>query len=274
MSVAVYCKCRIQFVPTNEQRPVVNYSDRSLIELRQLDFAKYSLRGIDVDNNKTEIFNIPFEKGDQYKRGRTADQPDAIRSSVGVFFLNLNAAGQSTFYEGLEACVAELELCAEATPEPPPNDTINTRPLKDAIQVKPVIPNDENDILVDVYKLGQCIRQGDTDGAAVFSKKLAHLRAPLAVNSFKQSKEQPTIKIVIKIDSTDERISNQYKDFSMNVYPSTTVHELRTALEYSKHNLPTNQILFVNGHLAHDKTTMHDLNIQTNSLFVLFIIPS
>jgi len=47
-----FSKCRIQFIPNDQQRPEHDYSDRSLVELRQYDFANFSLRALDIDHNK------------------------------------------------------------------------------------------------------------------------------------------------------------------------------------------------------------------------------
>jgi hypothetical protein len=47
-----FSPCRIQFTPNDEQRAARNYSDRSIIELRQYDFANYSLRALDIENNR------------------------------------------------------------------------------------------------------------------------------------------------------------------------------------------------------------------------------
>ena len=52
MSVVEYSTCRIQFIPSDRQRPERNYSDRSTAELRQYDFADYSLRALDIENNR------------------------------------------------------------------------------------------------------------------------------------------------------------------------------------------------------------------------------
>jgi hypothetical protein len=52
MSIAAYSTCRIQFIPSDGQRSERDYSDRSLIELRQYDFADYSLRALDIEHNK------------------------------------------------------------------------------------------------------------------------------------------------------------------------------------------------------------------------------
>ena len=78
----------------------------------------------------------------------------------------------------------------------------------------------------------------------------------------------------------------------MYVYPSTTVRELRAVVRIEEilsskptnpflfiHQFeaayqypPANQYFFVNGKIAHDQSTMHDLNVGPNSLFVLFLL--
>jgi hypothetical protein len=52
MSSISYSTCRIQFIPTDQQRSERNYSDRSTIELRQYEFPDYSLQALDIENNK------------------------------------------------------------------------------------------------------------------------------------------------------------------------------------------------------------------------------
>lgn len=47
-----FSTCRIQFIPNNRPNAERNYSDRSLVELRQHDFADYAIRTLDIDNNK------------------------------------------------------------------------------------------------------------------------------------------------------------------------------------------------------------------------------
>jgi hypothetical protein len=49
---AGFSTCRIQFIPHDQQRAERNYSDRSTIELRHHDFANFTLRVLDIDNNK------------------------------------------------------------------------------------------------------------------------------------------------------------------------------------------------------------------------------
>jgi hypothetical protein len=95
----------------------------------------------------------------------------------------------------------------------------------------------------------------------------------------------------LKVDSNDQGISDKDTEIEMNVYPSTTVSELRAAVciknelfssmhkifvllkyEYSEIFPASSQYVFVNGHLAYENSTMADLNVRDNSLFVLFII--
>jgi hypothetical protein len=54
MSIIGYSTCRIQFIPNNKQIPERNYSERSIVEIRQFDnITDYSVRAIDVENNNT-----------------------------------------------------------------------------------------------------------------------------------------------------------------------------------------------------------------------------
>jgi hypothetical protein len=54
MSILIYSTCRIEFTPKNKELPERNYSDRSVIEIRQYENnTDYSLRAIDIQNNKT-----------------------------------------------------------------------------------------------------------------------------------------------------------------------------------------------------------------------------
>jgi hypothetical protein len=52
MSVIGYSTCRIQFTSNDEQTPEHDYSDRSIVELRQYDFNDYSLKALDIENVK------------------------------------------------------------------------------------------------------------------------------------------------------------------------------------------------------------------------------
>ena len=47
-----FSRCRIQFTRKGEQRAERDYSDRSVVELRQYDFANFSIRALDIENNR------------------------------------------------------------------------------------------------------------------------------------------------------------------------------------------------------------------------------
>jgi len=53
MNLIVYSTCRIHFLPTARGRSLREYSDRSLIELREDGNGQYFLRGVDVEYNRT-----------------------------------------------------------------------------------------------------------------------------------------------------------------------------------------------------------------------------
>jgi hypothetical protein len=62
MSVIVYSTCHIEFTPMNRELPERNYSDRTIIEIRQYgNNNDFSLRAIDVENNKTVYRNHSFD---------------------------------------------------------------------------------------------------------------------------------------------------------------------------------------------------------------------
>ncbi len=60
MNVVACSTCRIQFTPDDEEEtPEQNYSERSIVELRQNDITDYSIRAIDVENNN--VVRIIFD---------------------------------------------------------------------------------------------------------------------------------------------------------------------------------------------------------------------
>ncbi len=166
----------------------------------------------------------------------------------------------------------------------------------------------------DVYQLGECIKRGRTDDAVDLAKKLSKQRVRLEAKLQDNPREEKSIRYVkncfffnkviinflnrirVRIDTNGRTISNQQKEFKMNVYPSTTIAELRAAVsvknkettfintkvllyffflfkfQYSKDYSPSNQYFFVNGHLAHEKSTMKELDVEQDILFVLFVI--
>ena len=95
-------------------------------------------------------------------------------------------------------------------------------------------------------------------------------------------------RVRIQIDSNAREFNG---NLTMDVYPSTTVRELRAAVSkpslvvhyfpclslfkvgYVQNRIPsTGQYWFVNGHLAYENSTMADLNVQADTLFILFVV--
>ncbi|UJR27349.1 hypothetical protein I4U23_008642 [Adineta vaga] len=274
MSLAAYSTCRIQFL-TNEQRNSVrNYSDRSLVQLKQFDFADYSLLAIDIANNKEEIFNIPLKQKNLYKYGQSPNHPDEVQSENGTYLLWLNSALRTNFHEALDTCFEQISsLNNESTSVPIYQQTPSkSHPSKDP---KPASRINQNDILVNIYQLGEQIRLGHDTEAVDLAKKLAEARVQLKASLWnKNQPEEKTIPIIelnrikVKIDGNQWRNENQDEELVMNVYPSTTIRELRNAFESSHKFSPIYQHFFVNGHLAHDNFTMNDLNIHNMSIEV------
>jgi hypothetical protein len=46
-----FSKGRIQFIPNNQQQDKRNYSDRTVIELREDDLGNITLRALDIEKN-------------------------------------------------------------------------------------------------------------------------------------------------------------------------------------------------------------------------------
>ena len=53
MNVLGYSSCRIEYMPDAEGLPERAYSERSVIELRQVDDEAFNLRAVDVENKRT-----------------------------------------------------------------------------------------------------------------------------------------------------------------------------------------------------------------------------
>jgi hypothetical protein len=95
-----------------------------------------------------EIFNIPFKEADQYKRGKSANHPDEIRSKTGTYRLWLNASSRTSFHEALDGCIDLLRSLQPEPPKPPTPSPIrilpqeNIRPPNE--QPKPTTPPNRN----------------------------------------------------------------------------------------------------------------------------------
>ncbi len=53
MSIIMYSTCRMQYTLNNEENPEREYSDRTLIELRESGNQGFALRALDIEHNKT-----------------------------------------------------------------------------------------------------------------------------------------------------------------------------------------------------------------------------
>ncbi|CAF3204564.1 unnamed protein product, partial [Rotaria sp. Silwood2] len=78
--------------------------------------------------------------------------------------------------------------------------------------------------------------------------------------------------ILVQFDGDEYGVDQHGGTISVDVFPSTTVRELRAAFELAYHYSAFNQYFFVNGNLVHDNSTMRDLKVGPNSLFVLFLL--
>ncbi|CAF0859538.1 unnamed protein product [Adineta steineri] len=265
MSIVAYSTCRIQFISNDSQRSEQNYSDRSLIELRAYDYADYSLRALDMEADKKEIFNIPLRQVDQYKRGRSANQQDEIPTRNGMYYISLNPTSRDEFhkaFDGIFQQIADNEQ-SDVSSQVTNHNRDNSNDVHD-VSVK--------NLLLDIHHLGTCIQQGDSDTAAQLASQLASKPVRLQTKSSKNIREEKPFIVQIQLDGNEYDIDHHGATIPMNVFQSTTVRELRAAFEAVYGNLSVNQYVFVNGHLAHNNSSMSDLNVGPNSLFILFYL--
>ncbi|CAF2175256.1 unnamed protein product [Rotaria magnacalcarata] len=285
MELAAYSKCRIQYRPDNQQLPEINYSDRSIIELRQYDFADYSIRGVDVDNNKLEIFNIPFRKPDQYKRRNGINQPDEIRGSRGIYFLWLFPQTIKKFHEALDVCIEQLNMISanDSNSQSSNEDTDEESNISDDTKIPYEMTGDEIDIpainvvpakelLLDTQRLSKYIQEGDEIAAARLASQFAAQNIRLQAKALQKQNDEASFTIQVQLDGDEYGIDQNGGKFPIDVFRFTKVRELRAAFEFAYQYPPSNQYFFVNGCLAHDDSTMKDLNVGPNSLFILFVL--
>lgn len=126
MSVLAYSSCRIEYTPDDEKRPERAYSERSVIELRQGNDERFSLRAVDVENKRTvrrknftkfdcprvclskEIFNVPLKNPHQYQIGGSEVQPDEMEHNNGTYRFWLPSDSGDPFHETLCAVLEAL----------------------------------------------------------------------------------------------------------------------------------------------------------------------
>ncbi|CAF1043360.1 unnamed protein product [Adineta ricciae] len=261
MSLACYCTCRIQFIPRGQQNSQNNYSERSIVQLMQHDFADYSIKALDIENNRTEIFNIPLKHRDTYQYGQTPNDPDQVHDQCGTYHLWIGAPSRTGFHEALEICFEQLSsISGEPSPPPPPPHRSVSPKRNSPIPPESTPQTDRNDILADVYQLGEQIRAGHVNEAVELARKLAHAHVQLTASPWNKTNEL-AIPIKVRIDSSRWNYNNSNEELTMSVYPSTKIRELRAVFESSHKFLPVNQYFFVNGHLAHEDSNNMDIEI-------------
>ncbi|CAF0984945.1 unnamed protein product [Rotaria sordida] len=260
----------IKFVPNNKQSPSLNYSQRSLIEVLQLDIGGYSLRACDLDNKKEKIFDFQFKNSDFYKFAHSPNQRDEIRHNDGTYYVSLNQHARTQFHKALRQC---FELLESKNQQSADVDSGRSSENKTSTGLSDTRTNvNEKTIFVEIHNLSEYIQQGEANKADELIKKLIKSGVQLQVKHLKETLDEQTFPIRIKIDGFDSDITDLNKFFDVDVYPSTTVHELRAFFEYTLKFPLANQYFFVNGHLAHAESTMNDLKVKNGSLFVLFLI--
>ncbi|CAF0937093.1 unnamed protein product [Rotaria sordida] len=275
MSLIGYSTGYIQFIPNNDDIPECNYSERSLVQLHYHDNNSYSLNAIDIENNRTEIFNLLLIDDDQYKFGLSGDEPDEIKDSNGIYRLWLNEDSRNSFHETVRA-VCEILLSVELTDTSPERVDDSSIHINFNEMSKPDIPNPINsepkDILTNICNLSKSIQQGNANEAAQMAKQLASQSIRLQGNSVTRLRNEDKFRILVQFDGDEYSVDQHGGIISVDVFPSTTVRELRAAFELTYHYSPFNQYFFVNGNLVHDNSTMRDLQVGPNSLFVLFLL--
>ncbi|CAF0758151.1 unnamed protein product [Adineta ricciae] len=267
MSLACYSTCRIQFIPRGQQNSQNDYSERSIVQLMQHDFADYSIQALDIENNRTEIFNIPLKHRDTYQYGQTPNDPDQVHDQRGTYQLWIGAPSRTGFHEALEICFEQLSsINGEPSPLPAPAPAPPQQQRSVSLKRNSPIPpestpqSNRNDILADVYELGEQIRSGHVNEAVELARKLAQAHVQLKASPWNKTNEL-AIPIKVRIDGSRWNYNDSNEELTMSVYPSTKIRELRAVFESSHKFLPVNQYFFVNGHLAHEDSNNMDIEV-------------
>ncbi|CAF1061200.1 unnamed protein product [Adineta steineri] len=276
MSVLAYSSGRIHFVPNDKQTLERNYNDRSCIQILQdEDMTNYSLRAIDVENSNAKIFDCIIKDSNQYRFGESSDVPDEINDSNGTYRLWLSGDSRKAFHETLRTVVEML------FPKSSPNTNFttanNTYTNKDSVKIdKPNktvnLTSDARDTLVDIHNLSRSIKQGNQDEAAQLTTQLTSQGIRIQDKLLKPLQNEEEFQILVQFDGNEYGVDQNGGTIPVKVFPSTTVRELRAAFELAYNYCPTNQYFFVNGQLVNDNSTMTELTVGPNSLFVLFLL--
>ncbi|CAF4429844.1 unnamed protein product [Rotaria socialis] len=267
MSSIVYCTGTIRFISNGRRDQSRAYSDRSLIELLQDNAGRYILRALDIENNKSEIFCLPITKADLYKFGSSDSDADNIDHPDGTYSVLLKRQLRGNFHEKLRECFRTLDSVNSRPRDTNSSRSAENKPSTGLQNTRSKV--NEKTILADIHNLGEYIQNGKESKAAELIKNLIASGVRLRVDTVKDSQDDKTIKIQIKIDGIDPRIINHGATLDMEVYSSTKIRELRALFEYT-HKFPSvHQYFFVNGHLADAESTMNSLQIQDDRMSIL-----
>ncbi|CAF3575722.1 unnamed protein product [Rotaria socialis] len=276
MSILAFTTGAIQFSSNDRRVPQRTYSDRSLVQLSyDDDNNEYSLKAIDIENNKEVIFDFPVTNNDLYHFGRSNNEPDEIKHSNGTYQLWVNDESREEFHNTFAAICEMLNFDASTNTIP---ETIDDHSIhinfNEPIEPKiPVAGNfDTKNILTNIHNLSKSIQQGNIDEANRIIMQLASQGARLQGQAFTQLKNEDQFQILVQLDGDQYDIDKDGRTIFLNVFPSTTVRELRAVFELLYHYSPSNQYFFVNGLLADDNSTMKELQVGPKSLFVLFLL--
>ncbi|CAF1305406.1 unnamed protein product [Rotaria magnacalcarata] len=128
------------------------------------------------------------------------------------------------------------------------------------------------ELLLDTQRLSKYIQEGDENAAAQLATQFASQNIRLQAKAFRKENDEASFAIQVQLDGDEYGIDQNGGKFPIDVFRFTKVRELRAAFEFAYQYPPSNQYLFVNGCLAHDDSTMKDLNVGPNSLFILFVL--
>ncbi|UJR21481.1 hypothetical protein I4U23_024565 [Adineta vaga] len=261
MSLVTYASCVIQSTRGE--------FERSIVELHKNVSNTYSLQAFDIQNKKAEIFNISFIRSSMYKFGPSLNSPDEIRYADTMYRLTLNPDSRDKFHEQLRMCFAQINSIKDkSTNSEYTNSSVNTSTWSGT---KSQNVSSGNGILIDIHNFAESIQNGDANSAYNLASKLAVQGIQLIDKTSDDSQLNRPLRIRVKMDGIDIPKNLINEEHNLNIYESTTVHELKVIFQYTHGFSLNNQYFFVNGYLAHSKCSMNDLQIQNDAFFILFI---
>ncbi|CAF1312268.1 unnamed protein product [Adineta ricciae] len=289
MALVVYAGCiKIRCRSFDGSLPAREYSDRSIVRLYKVDSVpeSYFLKATDHIPSEGEkiIFEIPLSKRDIYKFGSSDNQPDEIRYNNRIYTLYLKLGTHAQFHEKLHNCfdiVGSLPQ-GESTLQSERSTTIQLRNSskepRTIATVKAFIGQYSTNLLVlcldilnGVHELTKSIQTGEVNRAAELASKLADQGVQLTKKNIGQDQPHDSLRIHVKIDGMDLPSNYTAEEHTLNIYQSTTIRELKAMFQHTCGFSIVNQYFFVNGHLAHEICSMHDLRLEDGAFFILFV---